>query len=166
MMDNPQNNPPSNQSLLGNPLENPLYTLHQSTARALAPKIITLIVLGAIFFLAILLNLNLLELGSSQENIAMILSLVLVVLLIALGIFLALHRAHQPYLFYKNKLVRGSNAAYYITITNTKPSRNLFDKIFKTHSLNLGNGMRLHHISDTINISEYVQQLIGYASKT
>ena len=146
--------------------EGPLYVLHQSTARALVPKIFTLLILGTIFFLAFLLNLSLLELKAQQEHAAMILSLVLVILLVVLGVFLALHQAHQPYLFYKNKLVRKSTATYYINITNTKPKQNPFDKVFKTYSINLGNGMELRHIPHSLNISDYLQQLISYASKT
>ena len=78
--------------------ELPQYILPQLKTRAIIPKIITLLFLGVIFYLGILLNISLLELNLTQQNITKIISVVLVILIIILGIALAIINSQRNYL--------------------------------------------------------------------
>lgn len=143
--------------------EQPTYVLPQNKKRAFIPKIFSLIVLGIIFYLGILLNVSLLELNASQETITRIVSLVLVLAIMVLGVSLAFHRSQQKYYFYRNRIVFIKKTVYYINILNTSQKQDILDKIFKSYSVNLGNGFFLKHIDQQIQLGNYLQQMINYA---
>ncbi|HLD72621.1 MAG TPA: hypothetical protein VJA23_03470 [Candidatus Nanoarchaeia archaeon] len=147
------------------PVEPPVYILPQNKLRALAPKFITFLVLGVIFYLGVWLNLSLMELTSSTENLIQTISLILLLFIIILGIYLAIHRANQPYKFYRNRLWIHKKELYYINIIIIVTKRDLWDKLFKTYSIALGNQFYLRHISNNIQISDYLQQLVDYAKR-
>ncbi len=146
--------------------EQPLYQLPQNTKRALIPKIITLIILGIIFHLGILLNLSLLELSSSNENIAKTSSLIIVFIIVIIGIFFAFKQAHQPYLFYRNHLTFIKRNLNYNQITNTTSKQNFFDKIFHTYQIPLTKSFTIYHIPKEIDIETYIKQLEAYTQRT
>ena len=60
------------------PIEKPIYELSQVKKRALIPKIITFLILGATFYLGVLLNISLLSLSGSTETITRLVALILV----------------------------------------------------------------------------------------
>ena len=147
------------------PIEPPVYILPQNKLRALAPKFITFLVLGIIFYLGILLNLSLMELTNSTENLIQTISLILLLSIIILGIYLAIHRANQAYKFYRNHLLIHKKDLYYINIITITTKQDLWDKIFKTYSINLGNQFYLRHISNSTQITDYLQQFVNYAKR-
>lgn len=158
--------PPISPSLSPVPsIEQPVYILPQNKLRALAPKFITFLVLGVIFYLGVLLNLSLMELVSSTENLIQTISLILLLSIIILGIYLAIHRANQAYKFYRNHLLIHKKELDYINIITITTKQDLWDKIFKTYSLSLGNQFYLRHISNSTQITGYLQQLIDYAKR-
>ena len=145
--------------------EQPLYSISESIPRALVPKILSLLGLALVFYLGVLLNISLLELNADQETSLKTGALILLALLIIVGILLALKKAHQPYLFYKNRITHGKETLPYLTITNTAPKKNFFDQLFKTYSIQLSKTFFLRHIPETIQLSNYLQQLIDYSRK-
>ncbi len=147
------------------PVEQPVYILPQNKLRALLPKFITFLALGIIFYLGILLNLSLMELTSSTENLIQTFSLILLLFIIILGIYLAIHRANQAYKFYRNRLWIHKKELYYINIISITTKQDLWDKLFKTYSINLGNQFYLKHISNNTQISDYLQQLVNYVKR-
>ncbi len=148
------------------PSEPPLYVLHQKTSRAVIPKVITLLFLSALFYVGVLLNVNLLELQPSEETTIQISALAFLIVVIIIGIILAVRKAHQPYNFYRSKIVHGKKEIAYTTIANTVPARDLLGKIFKTYSVNLGNDFHLRHIADEVKIEDYLKQMMEYAKRS
>ncbi len=143
------------------PPEQPLYILHQSIGRALIPKFVSLVVLGAIFYVGILLNISLLELTAAEETTIKSGALLFLILIIAFGLYLALRKAHQPYFFYRNRLVFNKKEWPYSSIVNTTPTQDMIDKVFKTYSINTGN-LHIRNISQEVQLQPYLEQLIQY----
>jgi len=145
--------------------EKPVYILHQSTKRAIIPKAISLLALGILFYLGILINLSLLELSAAEETSVKTVSLMILLLVIAVGIFVAFHRAHLPYLFYRNRIRFNKRNIYYLNITESHSKKDLWDKLFRTHSLNLGVDFHIRNIPRATQLHDYLQQMIAYAQR-
>lgn len=143
--------------------EQPRYVLHQSQQRALVPTIVSWLVLGIVFYLGVLVNVSLLNLTASQETGIKLISLLVILALLALGIFLAVKRALVPYFFYADRISFKDTAIHYQDIQNSVPKRDLLDKLFKTHRISVGNDFFLRHIPDSIPLESYLQQLTRYA---
>lgn len=141
----------------------PLYTFQPSLKRALIPKILSLLVLGAIFYLGVLLNLSLLQLNFSEDLIKLG-TAILLTMVIIVGILLSFRHARQPYLFYPDRLVHGTENIYYRTITSCTVQKDIWDHLFHTYSLGLGNHLFLRHIPLELNLQEYLQQLVRYSA--
>jgi hypothetical protein len=146
-------------------VEKPIYVLPQVKTRALVPKVITLLVLGGIFYLGVLLNLSLLDITKDTTSIVNLVSLIILLCVVALGIFLSFHKAEMSYKFYRGGLSQGKKSINYISIINTTPKQGILDKIFKTYAINLGSGFYLRNISQSIQISGYLQKLINYSKQ-
>ncbi len=146
-------------------IERPFYVLPQSKARALVPKIIILLVLGAIFYLGVLLNLSLIDITKEATELVNLISLIILLCVIALGVFLSVHKAETSYKFYRQGLGQGKKSINYINIINTSSKQDFLDKIFKTYTINLGEDFYLRHISQGIQISGYLQKLINYSKQ-
>jgi hypothetical protein len=146
-------------------VEQPIYVLPQVKTRALIPKVVTLLVLGGIFYLGVLLNLSLLDITENIASIVNLVSLIILLCVIALGIFLSFHRAEMSYKFYRRGLSQGKKSINYINIINTTTKQGILDKIFKTYAINLGDEFYLRHISQSIQISGYLQKLINYSKQ-
>ncbi|MFH1832457.1 MAG: hypothetical protein ABH827_06715 [bacterium] len=129
------------------------------------PKLISYLVLGIVFYLGVLLNISLLELNASEETAVKTISLILLLCVITLGTYLAVHKAGSSYKFYKNKLMQGKKWTYYTAINNTLPHQDFLDKIFKTYSIKLENDFFLRNIPEQIQMQNYLQQLIDYAKR-
>jgi len=145
--------------------EQPLYSVHQSKPRALIPKSITLLFLASIFYIGVLINISLLELDADQETLLKTGALLTLAFLIILGIALTFRKTRQPYLFYRNRIAQGKETLYYLNITNTTPQANFLDQLFKTYSIQLGKNFALRCIQESIQLSNYLQQLIEFSKK-
>ena len=146
-------------------VEKPIYILPQVKTRALIPKIVSLLVLGGIFYVGVLLNLSLLAITKETASIANLAALILLLLVVALGIFLSFHKAEQPYQFHRKGLSQGKKTISYNDITNLSSKQDFLDKIFKTYSINLGQGFYLRNISQALQIAGYLQKLINYSKQ-
>src|SRR3989344_1970850 len=158
---NPLNNPSLERTA-----EKPIYLLPQLIKRSMVPKIISLLALGLIFYLGVLLNVALLNLTAGQETLTKFGSLVLLLFLIAVGLFLSLRHSHENYLFYPDRIEFYRKRIYYREIINTSHKQDFWDKVFKTNSYNLGNNFYLKHLSQQINMEDYLKQLLVYAGRT
>ncbi|MAF97624.1 MAG: hypothetical protein CMH26_03215 [Micavibrio sp.] len=145
--------------------QQPLYVLNQDQKRALIPKIIILIALSAIFYVGILLNISLLDMRASQENLAKTISLIVVIVIAIVGIGLAIWHARNKVYFYADHLVINKKSLSINSILNTQAKQDILDKIFKSESINLGNNFHLRHIPQQLQIPNYINQLIAYQKK-
>src|SRR3989338_6156188 len=141
------------------PNEQPSYILQKHKPRALIPPICSFIVLSIIFYLGILLNLQLLEFQAADEELARLISLILILLLDCLSIYLAVQKSNQPYLFYRTSIEHNNQQPLYTSITQSQQEQNLLDKFFHTYSVQLTDKLTIHHIPTEIDIQTYIQQL-------
>ncbi len=146
-------------------LGQPLYVLPQNKKRTLIPKTLLLVVLGVIFYLGILLNVTLLNLTAEEDTMVKIIGLVVLTIIVGIGIFLDYHQASQPHTFYQDRLVVEKKEHFYHAIEKVERKQNFWDKLFKTYSVDLGEGIVLRNIPLTIPIEGYIQQLIAYAKR-
>ncbi len=142
----------------------PLYVLPQQKARAIIPKAVILFFLGVIFYLGVILNLSLLNLTASEETTANLVALLLIIILLGIGIINALRKAKFDYLFYQDRIQWNQKTTPYQSITTIQYKEKLSDKIFKTYSLQLNDQFQIKHISQQLNIQEYVEKMRAYAS--
>lgn len=142
-----------------------MYSLPQAKRRALLPKIISLLFLSVIFYIGVVLNLILLDLGSKEQTTIKTITLFSLLIIIGLGLILAVSKANQKYLFYREGIIKGKKSIYYINIANTAPKKDLMDKIFHTYSIDLGEDFHLRHIDEKIDLESYLKQLIDYSRK-
>lgn len=145
--------------------EQPLYAVYQSRSRALIPKALLLLGLSLIFYAGVLLNVALLELNAQQETTLKTSALVILIVVIIVGVILTYKKTQQPYLFYKNRIMKGKDGIYYLNILNTTPQSNFFDQKFKTYSIQLGKKFALRHVPASVQLTEYIQQLVEYSRK-
>ncbi len=147
------------------PLEPPIYTLPQKTSRAIIPATVSLLILGAIFYAGILLNISLLEMSAEQETTVKMASLGLVIILIFIGILISIRNARKPYLFYRNHLRWNARTIPYVSISAITPHKNFADKLLHTYSLDVGHKFILRHIPDETQIQSYLEQLRQFAQR-
>ena len=145
--------------------EQPLYSVPGSKPRALIPKTISLFILSTIFYLFVLINISLLELNAEQETGLKTGALLLLSALIIIGMIVTFRKTRQPYLFYRNRITHGKETLYYLNIINTTPQTNFLDHAFKTYSIQLGKTFALRHLPETIQLSNYLQQLIEFSKR-
>jgi len=148
------------------PNEQPSYILQKHKPRALIPPICSFIVLSIIFYLGILLNLQLLEFQAADEELARLISLILILLLDCISIYLAIQKSKQPYLFYRTYILHNNKQLPYTSITQPKPEQNLYDKIFHTYSLQLTDTFTIHHIPKETDIQTYINQMSAYNQRS
>lgn len=146
------------------PTTPPLYILPQAKARAIIPKTAILLSLGIIFYLGILLNLSLLDLQPNQETIAKLISVLIIISLVGVEIIAAIRKAKYDYYFYQDQIAWKNKSITYRTIANIQRREKFSDKIFKTYSLILSDQFQIKHIPQQVNLQEYVEKMITYAS--
>ncbi len=149
-----------------------LYQLQQSRSRAIIPQMIVTLLLSVIFYGGVLLNLSLLEVKKSTEQISQASTLIFLFLVLTLSIVLAARKAHAPYLFYRNHLVFQRKMVLFTTINNLAVKQDPLDKVFHTYSLSLYRKFsasaekapfRIRNIPQEIQLQQYVQQLVARA---
>jgi len=144
------------------PNEPPIYVLPKNRFRAIIPQAIILMILGVIFYFGVLLNISLLRLNNTEEDIVKLLTLILLLFLIILGIFLSWHRAKHSYIFYRQLILVHQKEIFYQNIILGQARQDIWDKLFHTYSLSLGNNIFLRNIPQEVDIANYLRQLVGY----
>ena len=145
--------------------EKPVYILKKVKTRALIPKIVSLILLGVIFFLGILINISLLQLRADQEGIIKISAIIFLLAIIGLGIFLSLHRASMSYKFYRNRITFGKKIVYYANINVINPKQDTIDKMFNTTTIPITKDFIIKQIPNNVQIINYIKQVVSYAKQ-
>ncbi|PIN76740.1 hypothetical protein COV17_01310 [Candidatus Woesearchaeota archaeon CG10_big_fil_rev_8_21_14_0_10_36_11] len=143
--------------------EKPLYTLYQNKTRTIVPKFMSFIILGIVFYIGILLNIALLNLTGSEETLIKTIAFIFILLIITVGAYITFHRAHLPYIFYHNRILFNNKETFYTNISHVSTKKDIFDKIFKTYSLDVSHHMYIRHVPQSINIQSYVDQLVSYS---
>ena len=139
------------------------YSVNQKQSRALIPKVLTLTFLGAIFYVGILVNLSLLNISKTENQVVKWVSLVIIIALVSVGLLLTHKHSSEPYRFYQTYLTITDKPFQYKNIIDTSVKRNVFDKWFNTYSIHLGKKTFLKHIPTEVPLQNYIQQLATYA---
>ena len=141
--------------------EQPQYTLSQDLKRVLVPKILQLIGLGAVFYLAIWLNLFLLDVESSIKLYVAIGAVVVLVIAVVLeSILLAQKVNKNKYLFYSNRLVFKGKEVPYVNIKHVSFRQNFVDKMFTTGTIVLHPDFKIEKIPNLNQVYFYIQKLV------
>ena len=143
--------------------QKPTYSFKIKKSKLLIPKITSLILLITIFYLGILLNISLLKFKADTETSIKSASLMIIGLLILMGIMHNLKISKRSYNFYSDKIVWGKKEIKYFEINKIKEHKSISDKIFSTHSLELSQKFKIEHIPNSVNLKNYIQQMINYS---
>jgi len=148
-------------------MELPQYSARPKKARALIPEVLKLLVLGAVFYVGIILNLNLLSVSlSSSLNILISSGIVVLVALQMLLSYLSLSKT--SYDFYLDRIeITGKRprSAHYYDIAAPKIRKGTFDKIFGTGSILLAPKMGLDYLEKPDAVLSYLQGMVSYQSQ-
>ncbi|MBT4605252.1 hypothetical protein HOC01_06445 [archaeon] len=150
--------------------EQTLYTLPRKFSRVFIPKFFTLILLSAIFYSGILLNLSFLSLRRAAESQAKTFSLGIIIALVILGIAINFVKAKTPIIFLQTKLKFSKHKSVpYAKIDVVEAKQNISDKIFRTYHIKLDKKHTLEGIpktSDPGQITTYINQLVASAKQS
>lgn len=141
----------------------PLYILPQVKKRAIISKIITLMLLGIIFYLGVILNLALLNLDQKIHNLVQLTAAGIIFFCLVLGTIAAIAKSNRKYLFYRDRIVFGKKQLFYQEITSIDLKKNFWDGLFHTSVFQLNKKFAIKNIPVTINISDYLKKLIAYS---
>lgn len=137
----------------------PIYVLEPRGIRIVVPEFFKLLGLIMTFYLAIRLNLFLLNIEISTVWH----TLIFVVLMVLLVVEILLKLKKTPtYKFYNDSVSDGINSIY-LNQANLVIERNLLDKILGTETLSLTPNFKLESISADNQIYAYIQSLIKYS---
>ncbi|MBI2666619.1 hypothetical protein HYX13_03335 [Candidatus Woesearchaeota archaeon] len=144
--------------------EQPLYELPQSKARAIFPQTLVLLFLSSIFYAGILINLSLVELSEKNQQIIQAGTVIFLFIVILIGFFYAVKKASAKYYFYHSQLVFQKKNIFYTAILPASiiVKQDPLDKLFKTYTLQFNN-FRIRSIPQSIQIQNYLQQLVSSA---
>tara|TARA_Y100000031_G_C7945876_1_gene259224 strand:+ start:117 stop:572 length:456 start_codon:yes stop_codon:yes gene_type:complete len=139
-------------------MENPSYVLKQENSRIIIPEMLKLLVLVTVLYLALYLNLFLLDYQVSKMFHLVIISVLLI--LIAIEIMFKLKKA-QTYYFYKDRVVQG-NKTLNLSNANLEIKKNFFDKLLHTETIQLSPEFKLEKIKESNNFYSYLANMIKY----
>ncbi len=145
-------------------MNSPQLIIYQDKKRVLIPRFSLLILLGAIFYLIILINLYLIEI---TNPIIKMLSIIAILALVILQIILDyLKVSKESYILYEDAILFNSKKQIilpYKDVQMLNYSQNTGDKIFKTASIRLTNDFSIKNISGVNNTYFFLQKLIQNA---
>lgn len=128
---------------------------------------ITLAILGCIFYLGVILNLSLLQIDPGYSTLAKLITAAVIIFFLVLGTVIASSRSKKSYLFYRDRIIFGKKQVFYQEINSIDQHYSFWDSLFKTYFLTLVTSPSatfvLKHIPRTINIITYIKQMINYS---
>lgn len=143
-------------------VENPQYILEQRRIRAIVPRIVEFTCLGILFYAGVVANLLLLSFEESTNDLIKLISLILLLILAAIGVGINVRRSSQKYLFYANRLEFGPKGIFLKDATDIKQKENFWDRTFHTYSIELAPYFVLRCLPIEKNVTNYLNQLIAY----
>jgi len=148
-------------------LEYPQYAIKQSMKRVLVPSLFRLAILSSVFYVAILININLAvkyRIMTFEINtlgyLGIALSLVFLMILEILIIYKKTDK--MIYKFYTNRIEYGEKpvVVYYTQILSPEIRQDrFFDRVFNTASIRLADNAKIDKIETFNQVFMYIQQL-------
>ena len=139
-------------------MENPYYVLNEDKTRAVFPKILKVTSLSIIFFFGIWLNLMVLEIADNVNSVILSVSGIVLIGLIIVELFVA-YKKIKPYNFFNDRIEHDGKTAYYSHIQNVEIHKGLFDKIFKTGTIDLEPYLKMKNLHSPDQFLNYVNKL-------
>ena len=143
----------------------PEYVIRPNVTRVLIPQIIITSVLAVVFYLGILLNINLLRIFIPPTINVLIISVL--ALLVAIQALLSyLQTSKTQYSVYKNRIqIEGPKQQYIMfnTVQGINTSKNVFDSMLNTGTLIIEPKIKIQAIPDFDRNFAYLNQMIQYA---
>ncbi len=146
-------------------MDQPQYSVKPKLARALVPETIKLILLSAIFYVGILVNLSLLN-YPLPLSVNLLVIAVLVVLVALELILVYLKTSKTMYQFYQDRIEAAKKSVKYLDVANPKIKRSLFDKSYNTGTIMLQPRFKLVYVENPDEVFGYIQNMIAYQTGT
>jgi len=145
-------------------VEVPLYSVKADIKRAIIPQVIKLLVLGLVFYAALILNLWLLQIQTSLLLHLMIV-VSLIVLLVLEVILIHTRFSRHSYNFYDDRITFRGKIAMFSDVDLVIVTKNFFDRKYKTSSIIVNKDFKIQHVKNAEEISKYLQQLVDRARR-
>ena len=144
-------------------MEQPQYVLRPKILRFLIPKVIQLTILSIIFYLAVSLNLSLLEIELGK--IYNIVITCIICLFAAADALITYSKNSKPYVFFQNRVIVHGKQIYYSETQRADMKRNVLDKLFNTCSISMFPKGSISYVQNSYQIYSYVHNLVQYANE-
>ena len=144
----------------------PQFTVKPDVARMVVPKIVQLVILSLLFYIALWLNLKL----GFQIEVPLIVN-VLIAIGLVLAVLVEVLRFHAKfsqykYLFYVDKLVFQKKdvltSFLFADFQTSKHDQNLIDRLMSTGTIVLNKSFKLGPVNKAHKVYEYLLKLISY----
>lgn len=145
--------------------ELPEYIVRPKASRIVVSQVIITFFLAVLFYVGIVINLNLLGLPL-PSSVRWLIIAVLLLLVIVQGLLSYLQSSKIQYAIYKNRVeILGPKPKYIMfnTIQNITSKHNFFDKIFNTGTIILGPNFTCRAVPHFEQMIPYLNQMIQYS---
>ena len=143
----------------------PQYELKQNVKRIIVPQFLKTLVLLAVLYFAVRLNLHLMEL-EMPASINFLVIIILILLLVLQLFFTFRKTSKASYKFYPDRIEfpgKKPLTVFLINITNVTLKKDVFDKMFNTGTIVLEPGMKIKGVGNFDQVYTYVQKLVESA---
>jgi len=142
--------------------QQPQYVFKSKAMKILLPKVLTLIILAALFYVGILVNIGLLKLDGETETIVKSSGLLIMALLVIVGALLNVKKAKTPYKYFPQQITHGKSKISYADIPSVEKKQSIMDKIFGTYTLKLSKKFSIEGIPKDVDLKSYTDQMVSY----
>lgn len=147
-------------------MELPQYTVYVETPRLLFPKVLKVIFMCLVFYVALWINFLFLK-KQMPPYVILITIVILVLVVLITTIFNYTKYSNHQYRFFMNRIEYSGdiqNSIMYSQITSMRIKRDPFDIIFKTGTIDLG-GFRVDSIPNLNQVFFYIQKMVQMYGK-
>ncbi len=146
-------------------MEVPQYTLRPDTNAMVAPWILKLLLLAAVFYVGIYINVKLLWDRSIPAAINIFIFVFLAVLVATQVVLYRVRFGKYKYKFFTNRIEfegKKSQTFLFNDFSEAKLKQGLFDKMFNTGDIILSKSFSIDHVPNVVQIKNYLEQLVNY----
>ena len=143
-------------------METAVYQLKPSNRKIIVSKLLNLVLLGALLYGGIILNVDLLNINLPVATHFIIVNVLLLLFIIEL-VLVHKKRAGDFYQFFNDRVQIRDKVVYFTNVQNISYKRSFLDKLVNTGTIVLEPGFEIKDIIYDNQIYVYVQNLVKYA---
>lgn len=138
------------------------YVCYPDKKRVIIPSVIGVLLLCAVFYIAALINLSLLDIDLPLYGHVLIVAVL--ILFVVIQLLLSLKKAKSGYVFEQDGVRHGKKKIPYTRLGEVHIKQNPLDKMFRTGSV-VTDMMIFDHVANPQQLARYVQQWERYAQQ-